>query len=265
VRKIVVTDLDGTLLDARTYSFEAARPALEALNREGIPLVLCTSKTRAEVELWRTRLDNHDPFIVENGGAVFIPGGYFDLGVPGAARRGGYEVLELGTPYPRLVETLEAASRESGCQVLGFHRLSVAEVSLRTRLPISEAALAKQREYDEPFEVLGEGTHRLLEAIERHGQRWTRGDRFYHLHGASNKAEALKRLTALYRRAWGQVVVVGLGDSWNDVEFLNAADLPVLVRTGVVEALRRAVPRGVVTRAPGPEGWSEAVLEVIAA
>ena len=79
---IVFTDLDGTLLDDANYSWEAARPALEELKRRGIPCVLVTSKTRAEVEFWRNRLGNTDPFVVENGAAVFIPKDIFPFKFP---------------------------------------------------------------------------------------------------------------------------------------------------------------------------------------
>jgi mannosyl-3-phosphoglycerate phosphatase len=47
--RVVVTDVDGCLLD-ETYRWEPARPALDALKKRGIPLVLCSSKTRAEME-----------------------------------------------------------------------------------------------------------------------------------------------------------------------------------------------------------------------
>lgn len=265
VKKIIVSDLDGTLLDSRTYSFEAARPALEVLKKEGLPLVLCTSKTRAEVEFWREKLGNSDPFIVENGGAVYIPRDYFPFRAPASVSRDQYDVIELGVPYQELVAVLKAAARESGCQVLSFHEMSVAEVCLRSHLPVEQAVLAKQREYDEPFEIRGQGSYRLLEAIERYGKRWTRGDRFYHILGNNSKAEALARLMVLFRKAFGEVHVVALGDGWNDVDFLKAADIPVLVRSAYATVLKRAVPRGQVTRAPGPHGWNEAVLEVVAA
>ncbi len=47
---LVATDLDGTLLDRETYDFAPARPALDALRERGVPLVLVSSKTRAEME-----------------------------------------------------------------------------------------------------------------------------------------------------------------------------------------------------------------------
>ncbi len=263
--KIVFTDLDGTLLDARTYSFDAARPALDLLQKKNVPLVICTSKTRAEVELWRTKLGNNHPFIVENGGAAYIPKDYFPFRVPGARQRNGYAVLEFGTPYRDLVKELKELSAATGCEVLSFDSMSVAELARRSLLPVHQAELAKQREYDEAFEILSAGAYRLLEAIERKRLRWTRGDRFYHILGNNDKAVAVEHLSALYRRAYGEVQTIGVGDGWNDVRFLSSVDVPVLVRSPFDTAIKRAEPRCIVTDAPGPHGWNDALLSLMAA
>ncbi|MGH7164393.1 MAG: HAD hydrolase family protein, partial [Nitrospiraceae bacterium] len=60
LKMVLFSDLDGSLLDPLTYSFNAARDALEALRTRRIPLVLATSKTRAEIEPVRLCLDHHD-------------------------------------------------------------------------------------------------------------------------------------------------------------------------------------------------------------
>lgn len=262
---IVFSDLDGTLLHVQRYSAETAQPALNALKSRKIPLILSTSKTRAEVEFWRERLDIRDPFIVENGGALYIPSGYFPFVPEGAIGRGDYQVIELGDPYGEVVEALEAAARESGCQVVGFHNMTPEEITARTLLPPDQARLARQREYDEPFEIIGSGTHNLLRAIEKRGKRWTRGNRFYHITGQNDKALAVRRLSALYERASPGVVTVGIGDSHNDAAFLDSVQVPVIVKSQFATALKLAVPRSRVTKAPGPHGWKEAVLELVAA
>ena len=121
---VLFSDLDESLLDGTTYGFDAARPALDRLRRERIPLVLCTSKTRAEVEPLRTVLENRDPFIVENGGGIHIPSGYFPFAIFGAVRRETGWVVPIGDRYADLVEALTRASYTSGTRVRGFADMS---------------------------------------------------------------------------------------------------------------------------------------------
>jgi mannosyl-3-phosphoglycerate phosphatase len=259
----VFTDLDGTLLDAGSYSFDAARPALARLREGGVPLILATSKTRAEVEWWRRRLANRDPFLVENGGAVFVPEGYFGEPVPRSIARGGYEVVEFGDRYERLVAALAEASRAAGCRVRGFHDMTAAEVAAACGLPFEQAALARSREYDEPFEVLDPDRETALALeIARLGRRHARGGRFHHITGNNDKGAAVRLLIELYRRRAGELNTIGLGDALNDVEMLNAVDRPVLIRSPLVERLRAAVPHGRVTALEGPAGWNEAILQM---
>ena len=90
---LVFADLDGTLLDHRFYSWEGAETALSFIKREGIPLIFCSSKTRWEILPLREKLDNHDPFISENGGAIFIPENYFLFSIEYTKKKNGYEIL----------------------------------------------------------------------------------------------------------------------------------------------------------------------------
>ncbi len=262
---LLITDLDGTLLDHDTYSFEAARPALKILKERRIPLVLCTSKTRAEVEVWRMRLGNRDPFIVENGGAVFIPAGLFPFATASTPTIGEYHVLELGTPYTKLVEALGAAASESGCRLLGFSDMTAQQVAEACGMSVEAADLAKKRDYDEPFLIRDiDRTDRLLTAIKKRGFHWTRGGRFHHIIGENDKAKAVELLVRLYRELDPELVTIGLGDGPNDVSFLLKVDLPILIRTPLVDQLRAAVPRARVTQYPGPRGWNEAVVKALA-
>lgn len=261
---VIFTDLDGTLLDDETYSWEAARPALELLSRREIPLVFCTSKTRAEVEVYRTSLRNPHPFIVENGAAVFVPPDYFPFPVDSSVRRDSYDVVEFGDRYSDLVDALHTASAASGAAVLGFHQMTASEVAARCSLPLQEAVLAKQREYDEPFQILDPaGETQLLREIERLGKRWTRGGRFYHITGKNDKAGAVRFLTELYGRVHQAITTVGLGDGLNDAPFLAVVDVPVLIRSPQARDLQEKVPHGRLTDRPGPEGWNQAILEVV--
>jgi mannosyl-3-phosphoglycerate phosphatase len=262
--KIVFTDLDGSLLDRDTYSFEWARPALEQLRRQRIPLIIVSSKTRQEIEFWRRHLQNNHPFVVENGGAAYIPDGYFALAPPGSIHRDGYNFIQFGDLYSDLVTCLQRASLESRCEVLGFHDMTAQEIARRCGVPLEQAQLAQQREFDEPFEVLDTArTELLLAAIKKGGRSWTRGGRFYHVLGGNDKARAVELLSRLYRQSHDEVVTVGLGDGLNDLQFLKQVDVPVLVRSTDSERLQAELPGACLTQSPGPSGWNQAILELI--
>ena len=69
---LVLTDLDGTLLDHYTYPSDAAFAATEQLKSRNIPIIPNTSKTLEEVQLISEELQLDGPFIIENVAAVWI-------------------------------------------------------------------------------------------------------------------------------------------------------------------------------------------------
>lgn len=259
---IIISDLDGTLLDSADYSFAAALPVLEIIRARGVPLVLCSSKTRAEIEIYRRRLNNEHPFIAENGGGIFIPQGYFSAAFEAEALD-GYRLVRLGTPYAEIRLRFAALREQSGAEVRGFGDMTDDEVAALTGLPLGEAALAKLRDFDEAFVFDGAPDERFLQAIETAGLHWTQGQ-FFHILGNHDKGRAVKLLASLYRRECGCVSTIGLGDSLNDLPLLQAVDHPVLVRhaDGSFDA-RIDLPGLLKTRHSGPRGWSEAVLQLL--
>jgi mannosyl-3-phosphoglycerate phosphatase len=121
---LIFTDLDGCLLDG-AYSPRDARPALDALRALNVPTILVSGKTRAEMEHLRQRLDHRDPFIVENGAAVFVPLGTFDFPLERSRRDSSYHIIELGTRYALLREVLKQIEDEIDTPLRGFGDLSI--------------------------------------------------------------------------------------------------------------------------------------------
>ncbi|MBI2860539.1 MAG: mannosyl-3-phosphoglycerate phosphatase [Chloroflexi bacterium] len=262
---VIYTDLDGTLLDRRTYSWEKAVPAMEKLRREGIPLVFCSAKTRAEQEVYRRRLGIFHPFIVENGGAIFVPQDYFPFPFDFSRKFGNSLVIELGMPYNEIRRLLCEVRAAGGFHFRGYADMTAAEVAAETGLDIYSAMLAKQREYDETlvFDAPDEEVRQALQKMREAGLNVTHGGRFFNVMGASDKGAAVAILSGIYRRMWGEIMTVGIGDSNNDLPMLARVDAPFLVqkRDGAWEDIDlphlRRVP-GI-----GPEGWSLAIEEVL--
>ncbi|MGH9862792.1 MAG: HAD-IIB family hydrolase [Candidatus Acidiferrales bacterium] len=270
-RLIVFTDIDGTLLDSNRLRWRPAEPAVRGLRARGIPVVLCTSRTRAEVLPLRKELGLRDPFVMENGGAICIPRNYFPFALPTARVEAGFQVLELGQRYQNLVQALDEAAKTSGIEVRGFSRMSEKEVAASLGTNRAGARLARQREYDEPF-LLEKGTskqrERFFRWLQQRGLRWQEDGRFHHLMGDNDKGAAVSRLIELYRQQYGIIHTLGLGDAASDLDFLSVVDSAVVVAGADGShdpELRRRLPQARLEPAPGPAGWNRAILDILEA
>jgi mannosyl-3-phosphoglycerate phosphatase len=252
---LVVTDLDGALLDEATYDPAPATLALRRLEEEGVPLVLASSKTRTEMEALSASLPGGRPLalVVENGGAIVrLDGGR------------GRPVTVLGAPHPHLVRALGEIAGEVEASLTGFSALPPREIERLTGLSAEEVARGRRREYDEPF-LIAEGgdVAKVAAAAHRRGLRVSRGGRFLHLTGGTDKGRAFRVLLGQLAAEGRLFTTLGLGDAPNDLPLLEAVDEAVLVPRPdgrVDETLRRALPRAQVAPAPGPVGWNAAVL-----
>lgn len=263
-RIVLFTDLDGSLLDAETYSFDGARPALEELRRQSIPIVACTSKTSAETRLWLRRLEVEAPYIIESGAGVYLPGDLF----PGIGEeRDGCRLVRLAAGYGEILKAM--AEIRQGVPVRGFHDMTPQEIARETGLSVEMAALAKEREFDEPFRLEVENPAwlpKLEEAAAVRGLRLSRGGRFWHLHGDTDKGKAVKLVAGLYEELWGPLRTIGAGDSAMDLPLLAAVDVPVIVAKpdGRYDPfLMDRVQAPVLSEGPGAEGWSRGVLKAL--
>lgn len=268
-RWVAFTDLDESLLDREGYTFDAASPALHELRTRGIPLVLCTSKTMAETLQFRTLLMNEDPFVVEGGGGIYVPQGYFEKLPRPQEDRGPYVLLPLSVGHEEVLKGIGHLKEFTANSIRAFDDMTPEEIAADTKLPLDLAHLAKAREFDEPFKFIrreGEfGFHLSRIAAER-SLRVTRGGRYYHLHGDTDKGRAVDVLKKLFARKLGPIRTLAVGDSEMDLPMLATVEAPIAVlrengrhdtvlTAGVKHLLR--VPKA------GPAGWNMGVLEVL--
>lgn len=262
---LVFTDLDGTLLDHETCSFEPALPAIKTLKEKNIPLVFCTSKTRAEIEEVRLQLHNTHPFISENGGAIFVPKNYFFHKFKFTREDSNYFIIELGTPYKKIREAFNQMRLLFPKKLKGFGDLSSKEVAHLCGFSLDQGKLAKKREYDEPFILENEATKEAIQEIAgRSNLNISRGGRFYHLIGQNDKGKAVLMLRDIYKVKSKNLKTIALGDSFNDLPMLKVVDFPILVKKpdGSYDP---SVKLDNITLASGagPTGWSDALLKLL--
>jgi mannosyl-3-phosphoglycerate phosphatase family protein len=259
---VVVTDLDGTMLEQRTYSFEQSWPTIEKLRHSAIPLVLCSSKTAAEIMSLQRQIEIEDPFICESGGAIYMPRNYFPFEIAALKPRRLVDVIEFGKRIVHLRQALQDTAQACAATVESFGTMTLQEIISRTGLTLEQAIQARQREYDEPFLIDAGDEQALLAALRAQGLTVTKGDLFFHLTGGHDKGDAVRTLLGHYRRQCPSLVSIGLGNSANDLPLLRQTDVAVIVRNpdGSWDGETTAqLPAATRTDGIGPAGWREAI------
>jgi len=260
---LVFSDLDGTLLDHESYAYAGAEAALRRLHGLGIPLVLNSSKTCAEMVALQAELGLVEPFIAENGGGIFVPPGH-PLATDGRLRPlGGCRGIAFGSPYGEVRGHFAALREAYGLR--GFGDMTAAEIAQRTGLSEAQARLAARRDFSEPFLFLGPPRPEALAAeVAAAGLQVTRGGRFFHLLAATqSKGRAVKETARLFHEAGGQPVTLGLGDAENDLPMLEAVDIPGLIPGPDGRYAPLALPGLRHAPGPGSRGWGAAVTAIL--
>jgi mannosyl-3-phosphoglycerate phosphatase len=255
VPTVVFSDADSIPINPDGATFGQAAEMLWLLRNEPVAVVLCSSKTRAELELLQQRLSLRHPFICENGAATLIPDGYFAEEISGSRDMPGYRAVEFGRAYVDVADVLYRTAHRLGIEIVGFRDMSVEEVAQDCGITLLQARLAKLREYEEPFRVLDRSPFalpRLTRALHAARLRCAYGRRYRYAGGNVDKAVGIGLLRDLYHRAWGPVRTLGVADTLADEH------LPALVDEVTLVAQPDLDPHDL-----GVIRWSKAIMAMV--
>jgi mannosyl-3-phosphoglycerate phosphatase len=259
---IIFSDLDGTLLDYHTYSFESAQPALKKIKDEDIPLVLVSSKTRREMVFYQEALGLKGlPFVVENGSAIFTSPGYFS-GLEHCDSSGYYDRYALGKTYNEIESILKSISEKHDYVIRGFHNASQREIKEMTGLSEDQLQMALSREFSIPLFFDNRAEQILVSEIENFGLKMLYGGRFLHLLSNVDKGKAMKIIMDGFsgREGRNDLQSIAIGDSLNDFAMLEAADHSILVKKHDGSYERRQTLKSVLySPCIGPAGWNQSL------
>ena len=251
----IVSDVDGTLMD-HFYDLTPAKETIKWLQRLEIPVILCTSKTKSEVKIIRDNLNIKDPYIVENGGAIY--GEYSD---------GKEWEIILGKSYTILDRILNNLSKSINFKLRPLNTLSDDEATNLTGLKGESLNLMRDRHWSMPFlnppNIFDEDLKKLCEIYD---VDIFRGNRMSHLLSKnSNKGIAIKKL--LNKNKNLNVQIIGLGDSPNDLPLLVNSNYKIVISglKGPNQLLLKQL-KGTefcISKKPHGYGWKDEVFKLV--
>ena len=244
---MVFTDLDGSLMDHETYAFDEALPALEALAQGDIPVIVVSSKTRAEIIPLVSQLKLTGPIIAENGAVIVFEDG----------------TLDKACHINDIREALDALPEKFRNAIKSFGDMSVSEISQLTGLDEAESARAVQREASEPFMWSGRDAPDKNLLLNK-GFQIIRGGRFYHIIPHRDKADAIKQVMA--KTGKPDAEIWALGDGPNDLSMLLTANKGALIYNPNLQVTAQLPETHALylTKQAGPAGWAEAIFAFLA-
>jgi len=256
---VIFSDMDGTFLDHHTYSYKKAMPAVNRIKKNGVPLVFCSSRVRKEIEVYNKGLRLKHPFISENGAAIFIPAKYFKHKFRYTYIKSGYKVIQFGTKYSRLRTVLNKVKKETGYSIKGFGDFTLKELAKNAGISSGKAKIAKQREFTEPFILIDGNIEKIKKLIKKNKLNYTKGGRYHYIMGDNDKGRAVNVLKKMFKKEFGKIRTIGLGDGLNDMPMLKNVDVGFQVQNykGKFNFTKKGIKQ---VKKVGPAGFNEAVV-----
>ena len=267
---IVFTDLDGTLIDFETYSFELTAPRVKRLLADGISVVFCSSKTRIEQQALMRAMGIDTLGIVENGSGIYVPAGN-NIFPHHAAQKlpDGSRLVEFGQPAANIRDAVQSVSGVLDIDLRPYSALDDNEIANLTGLTLEGAARARDRDFSETLTAQLEPSQWLEVQSEfaQHDLQCLCGGRFYTVSAEDcNKGTALKAVVAAAALADSrdfELRSIAIGDSFNDVDMLVAADFAYLVQKSDEAWHDVDLPGLHKIPAIGPAGWLLAIVHAL--
>ena len=265
---ILMTDLDGTLLDHDTFGYESVKSFMVELIHAGIKIIPNSSKTSVELEYFCKDFDAPLAYVCENGAAI-----HHLAVVKGQASEAFIDPIVLGKPVSVLMDhwtgCLSPQLRELCVFLDDLSRVDQAKI-----LGLRGEALdrAMSREYSRPFVFKGsEDTfHRIQDEAKKFDLNVVRGGRVSQLSGYHDKADSISIVRQTVSSGPKNALIIALGDGENDINMLCHADIACVIPSKNGEILsfdtNRSFQKIIHASKPAPHGWLEAVeaaLELI--
>jgi len=266
-RYLIFTDLDGTLLDHNNYSFGNNKKMISTIINNKNEIIFNTSKTFSECKklLKELKLSNM-PFSTENGAVLYFPkirfnkiknsssfDIYWKLRIAKLSSKNWYQFLkQKQKKYNFLIaQDLSSKILKKYTNLDDTSKMLNREAS---QIIIWEDSLVNLKKFKNALKSEKQGV--LIQ-----------GSRFIQVSSVCNKRIAKKLISHAYDyQFYGTYSknTIALGDSKNDIDMLNSASYPCLIknRSGYFPKLRSNKKNIIKSSKFAPDGWRQVLYKL---
>ena len=263
---ILYSDLDGCFLDIDTYSFNDTIKYARKFIDSGNILIFCSSKTYDEIDSIMIKIDRQMPYIVENGGGIYIPNKFkFWEDYSKIANVDG-DLFQVSKYNSNIYKTIKYIREEIGVEMYTYQDLNINQICSITGLNKYQAALAKNRKFSETIITpLNNQKISILESrLKKINLTCTKGSRFYTIHPNDiNKGKAaLMLFQKIQNMKIGNNLTIGIGDSYNDESLLDFTNKSYLLKNKHNEWSNIKGDNIIRIDGTGQDGWIKVYKEI---
>ena len=254
---LLFTDLDGTLLNKKTFEFKAALKLIKNCISKGINIIPNSSKTDLELDEICENLEIPKVYISENGSCIY--GLNFlseNLNEKVCLSRNKDIIFKnftdnINVKLQKKCLILENETLQNQIDVLG--------------LPKNKIFKAMNRKFSTPFIFLGDKEEEveLKKHVNKFGLNIQFGGRVLSLGDKVSKGNAMTRfMSLLSNETKKNYVSICVGDNENDFDMLDKCDYPCLVKNGPFKNINFK-NQCIFSKTEAPDGWVEVVNKTL--
>tara|TARA_B100000963_G_scaffold350871_1_gene361706 strand:- start:512 stop:1339 length:828 start_codon:yes stop_codon:yes gene_type:complete len=264
---LIFSDLDGTFLDHRSYSFGNLKIFINKI-KQGNTIVFNTSKTFSEILKINKQLELKSPFIVENGACIFFPQSYKDnLDInKDYFKYHGYLGYSLANHNLQKIVT-RVSPLQKKYKFRFYSELSDQKISEITNLRMDDIKRSKKRLFSNPifwddsFNKIAKFKSEIV-SLNNHFKVF-QGGRFIHILENYDKGIALKKYLEIIKPSMDvECTTVSLGDSENDICMLESTDYSCIVKGEGKKISLTKTNKIYFSKTKAPLGWQESLENV---
>ena len=254
---LLFTDLDGTLLNKKTFEFKAALNLVKNCIRKGINIIPNSSKTDLELDEICEDLGIPKVYISENGSCIH--------GLNYLSEALNKEVCLSRSKqiiYKKFLDNVDINLRQK-CFILENETLKNQKDILG--LPKNKIHKALNRKFSFPFIFEGDAKEEveLKKNVKKYGLNIQFGGRVLSLGDKVSKGNAMKKFVSLLSKETKRnYVSICVGDNENDFDMLDKCDYPCLVKNGPLKKINFK-NECIFSTQEAPNGWVEVVNKTL--